>query len=181
MLMEIIGFSIVTLYNFTNSYSIMTYLEYPIILLQVYVLLYYVLKYRRLLWRPIITFAIFTYFASVLGFALGFFSRNLLSYMVPFCTPLSGFAKVTYIYGIIKAGNADEVSLTTWIISVSTNMSRLFTVYVDSADVKLMINFLVSSLLSAGVLVTALFYQYKYPAVQKRQNRRRSSCKNHDD
>ncbi|CAH2035055.1 unnamed protein product, partial [Iphiclides podalirius] len=81
--------------------------------------------------------------------------------MVPFCTPLSGFAKVTYMYGIIKAGNADAVSLTTWIISVATNMSRLFTVYVDSADVKLMINFLVSTLLSTGVLVTALLYQYQ--------------------
>ncbi|CAG9788985.1 unnamed protein product [Diatraea saccharalis] len=78
---------------------------------------------------------------------------------VPFCTPLSGFAKVTYIYGIIRAGNADAVSLTTWIISVATNLARVFTVYVDSADAKLMANFYISTLLSTGVLLTALYYQ----------------------
>ncbi|XP_068632997.1 solute carrier family 66 member 3 [Battus philenor] len=173
MLMEILGFTIVTLYNYTNRYNIMTYLEYPIILVQAYVLLYYVMKYQYVLGCPMVPFATFAYFITVLGFGTGFMPKYLLSYMVPFCTPLSGFAKVTYIYGIVKCGNANGVSLTTWIISVATNMSRLFTVYVDSADLKLMINFTISTLLSSGVLLTALIYQLKCSS----NDRKTCTCK----
>lgn len=42
----------------------------------------------------------------------------------PLCPPLSGFAKISYMYGIIKAENADAVSLTTWIISITTNLCK---------------------------------------------------------
>lgn len=48
----------------------------------------------------------------------------MLLHLQPLCTPLSGSAKVTYIYGIIKAANADAVSCTTWIISILTNMGK---------------------------------------------------------
>ncbi|CAH2103615.1 unnamed protein product [Euphydryas editha] len=161
MLMEITGFTIVALYNFTNQYSVMTYLEYPIILLQIYVMLYYVMKFRGILSAPIVLLGTMMYFGTIFGFASELLPKEILSYLLPFCTPLSGTAKVTYIYGIVKAANADAVSLTTWIISVLTNLSRLFTVYVDSADIKLMFNFLVSTMLSAGVLTTAMYYQMR--------------------
>ncbi|KAL0851793.1 hypothetical protein ABMA28_000102 [Loxostege sticticalis] len=163
MVMEVTGFSIMTLYNFTNSYSIMTYMEYPIILIQVYILFYYVLMYKRLLHLPIVRIATIAYIGLVAGFMLGLLPKIILAYLVPLCTPLSGFAKVTYVYGIVKSSNADAVSLTTWIISVLTNLSRIFTVYVDSGDGKLMFNFLVSSVLSAGVLFTAIYYQSFVP------------------
>ncbi|CAH0716254.1 unnamed protein product, partial [Brenthis ino] len=178
MLMEITGFTITTLYNYTNQYSVMTYLEYPIILLQIYVLLYYVLKFRGFIYAPIVLVTTVAYFTTTLGFAFGLFPKDILLYLVPFCTPLSGSAKVTYMYGIIKAANADAVSLTTWIISVLTNLSRLFTVYVDSGDKTLMINFLVSTLLSSGVLFSALYYQM-YPTKKKTQRQRSRSASVH--
>lgn len=159
LLMEITGFSIMTLYNYTNQYSLMTYLEYPIILVQVYVMLYYVLKYKNLLSWPMLPVFTGVYTVAVLSFALGCLPKYILNYLVPFCTPLSGFAKVSYIYGIIVAGNANAVSLTTWVISVATNLARIFTVYVDSADKNLIINFSVSTILSSGVFLTALYYQ----------------------
>ncbi|KAM3968470.1 solute carrier family 66 member 3-like [Aphomia sociella] len=159
MMMEVTGFTIITLYNFTNQYGLLTYLEYPIILLQVYVLFYYVLKYKRLLYLPIVTVVAGVYFCTVVAFMTGLLPKTILSFLVPFCTPLSGFAKVTYIYGIIKVANADAVSLTTWVISISTNFARIFTVYLDSTDWKLMANFTISTLLSSGVLATALYYQ----------------------
>ncbi|XP_052751458.1 solute carrier family 66 member 3-like [Galleria mellonella] len=174
MLMEVTGFTIVTLYNYTNQYGLITYLEYPIILLQVYVLFYYVLKYKRLIQLPVVPIATLLYFGTVGALMVGLLPKSILSYLVPFCTPLSGFAKVTYIYGIIKAANADAVSLTTWIISISTNFARIFTVYLDSADIKLMANFTISTLLSSGVLLTALYYQRQSAA---RQHRRKSGVR----
>lgn len=159
LLMEITGFSIMVLYNFTNRYSMLTYLEYPIILVQVYILFYYVLKYKNLLQLPIVPVATVAYTVTFIGFMFGCLPKSILTYLVPFCTPVSGFAKIVYIYGIVKAENADAVALSTWIISMATNLARIFTVYVDSADVNLMINFFVSTLLSTGVLMTALYYQ----------------------
>ncbi|KAJ8737909.1 hypothetical protein PYW08_000504 [Mythimna loreyi] len=159
MLMEVFGFSIMTLYNYTNSYSIMTYMEYPIILLQVYVMFYYVLKYKKLLACSMVPIITILYTCTALAFVVGALPKTILSYLVPLCTPLSGFAKVTYIYGIVSEENADAISLTTWVISVATNLARIFTIYVDSGDKKLMLNFLISTILSSAVLGTALYYK----------------------
>ncbi|XP_047040863.1 solute carrier family 66 member 3 [Helicoverpa zea] len=173
LLMEIFGFSIMTLYNYTNDYGIMTYMEYPIILLQVYVMFYYVLKFKKMLCMSIVPITTIAYVSAVAAFAMGTLPKHILSYLVPLCTPLSGFAKVTYIYGIVCEGNADAVSLTTWVISVATNLARIFTVYVDSADMKLMTNFFISTLLSLAVLCTAVYY--KRQCCPPRRQRRKSN------
>lgn len=36
-----------TSYNYTNGYSLLSYLEYPIILVQEYILIFFVLKYLK--------------------------------------------------------------------------------------------------------------------------------------
>lgn len=71
-----------TLYNFTNKYSLMTYLEYPIILLQVYVLVYYTLKYNNILNRPIVPLISITYIATVAGFAFNILPKEYLTFLV---------------------------------------------------------------------------------------------------
>ncbi|XP_028156989.1 PQ-loop repeat-containing protein 3 [Ostrinia furnacalis] len=163
MLMETASFTIMFLYNYTSNYSVETYLEYPIILAQVYVLFYYVLMYKRLLHLKLVKFIIVLYFALIIGFLTGYLHPILLSVFVPLCTPMSGAAKVSYLYGIIADNNADGVSITTWIISIFTNVSRIFTVYMDSGDVKLMFNFLVSTILSSSVLATAMYFKFFVP------------------
>ncbi|KOB68315.1 PQ loop repeat-containing protein 3 [Operophtera brumata] len=177
-MLTIMSFTIMTLYNYLNNYGLMSYMEYPIILLQVYVMMYFVLKYKGMLDTPIAPLMTVIYFAGIAGFLMEILHKDILSYLVPLCTPLSGFAKVTYIYGIIKTGNAENVSLVTWIISMLTNVSRVFTVYVDSADPKLLFNFFVSTILSSGVLGTAIFYQAmartKHRVARRKTGRRRS-------
>lgn len=39
------SYTVMTSYNFTNGYSVLSYLEYPIILFQEYILIFLVLKY----------------------------------------------------------------------------------------------------------------------------------------
>ncbi|CAH0577876.1 unnamed protein product [Chrysodeixis includens] len=177
LIMEVVGFSIMTLYNYTNRYAIMTYLEYPIILLQVYVMFYHVLMYENLLAKPVVPLCALAYVSLVSGFMLNILPKDLLSYMMPLCPPLSGFAKISYMYGIIKAENADAVSLTTWVISISTNLSRIFTVYVDSADWKLMANFFISSMLSVAVLITALYYKRQTTVCDDPRHQRRKAAR----
>lgn len=71
-----------SLYNFTNGYSIMTYMEYVIILLQVYVLFYYVLLYNRMLNQPVVHITTGIYFTLLCAFAIELLPKDILSFLV---------------------------------------------------------------------------------------------------
>ncbi|XP_052751473.1 solute carrier family 66 member 3-like isoform X2 [Galleria mellonella] len=168
ILLEITGFTIIGLYNYTNQYSLIAYLEYPLLLLQVYVMFYYALKYKNMLHSRKVHICAIIYFSIVVAFLIGLFPKVLLTYLMPLCPALSGCAKITYMYGIIKAANADAVSLMTWFISISTNGARIFTVYMDSADWRLMANFIISTSLGSGVLATAIYYKSQTAALKSK-------------
>lgn len=55
-----------TSYNFTNGYSVLSYLEYPIILFQEYILIFLVLKYLNKI-------NIFSILVSILYIAISIF------------------------------------------------------------------------------------------------------------
>lgn len=82
-----------SLYNYRNDYSVMTYLEYPIILVQIYVLLYYVLRYQRLLDTTLVPMAVGSYIIIVLAFLLGFLPKHFLHVLVVSNTGGSIFSK----------------------------------------------------------------------------------------
>lgn len=71
-----------TLYNFTNHYSLMTYLEYPIILFQIFVMLYYALLYKRMVNIYLVPLAAMVYVAIVLSFVTELLPSEILSYLV---------------------------------------------------------------------------------------------------
>lgn len=77
-----------TLYNYLNNYGTMTYLEYPIILIQVYVMMFLVLKYKGMLDMPIVPVMTGLYFACISGFLIGVLPKSLLSLMVVSITVL---------------------------------------------------------------------------------------------
>ncbi|XP_045509816.1 solute carrier family 66 member 3 [Colias croceus] len=179
IIMEIIGYTIMTMYNIKNDYSVMTYLEYPVLLVQMYFMLFVVLRakgYLILITIPATVTMI--YGLIVLLFMFEVIPVAFLNFIVPICTPLSGFAKVGYIMGILKTQNSDAVSLETWAMSVATNGARFFCVLADSGDINLMVNYFVSVVLSAGVLAAAIYYQmYPVPRVVISTRRREPSVR----
>lgn len=60
----------------------MTYMEYPIILIQMFVLLFYVLKYQKLLKRTIVPIVAIIYVSIATAFVLDWLPCGLLSYMM---------------------------------------------------------------------------------------------------
>lgn len=60
----------------------MTYLEYPIILMQVYIMLYYVLKFNGIISKPFVSLGALVYFAAVIGFGLEILPKEMLSYSI---------------------------------------------------------------------------------------------------
>lgn len=47
--MELFSYTVMISYNYTSGYDFLSYMEYPVLLLQEYVLIYYAFKYQDLL------------------------------------------------------------------------------------------------------------------------------------
>lgn len=77
LLLELFGYTVMMLYNYTYSYSLLSYLEYPILLVQEYVLIALVLKYKNMLNQNSLTI-IGAYCLLVFLFAVQILPRFLL-------------------------------------------------------------------------------------------------------
>lgn len=158
LLLELTSYTVMASYNFTNGYSILSYLEYPVILLQEYILIFLVLKYLN----KINTFSILVsilYIAISISFAMQLIPKVVLTILVPLCTPISVSSKVVQLVAIFRAKNADTVSPITWFISAFTNLTRVFTIWMDSADILLLGNFIISVILSSSIMFSAIYYR----------------------
>ncbi|XP_023719284.1 solute carrier family 66 member 3 [Cryptotermes secundus] len=159
LLLELTSYSIMTCYNYCNSYALLSYMEYPIILVQEIVLIFLVLKYMGFLGTN--SFACFGLYIAITGaFLCGLLPKTILAVLAPMCTPVSASSKVVQLIEILRTKNAESVSILTWFLSAFTNFTRVFTIYMDSADVTLLVNFSVSVFLSSSVMLSAIYYKH---------------------
>ncbi|PBC25349.1 solute carrier family 66 member 3 [Apis cerana] len=158
LLLELTSYTVMTSYNFTNGYSVLSYLEYPIILFQEYILIFLVLKYLN----KINIFSILVsilYIVTSISLAMQLIPKFVLTILAPLCTPISVSSKIIQLLAIIRAKNADTVSPITWFISAFTNLTRVFTIWMDSADILLLGNFVISVILSSSIMCFTIYYK----------------------
>lgn len=124
LLMETCSYTVSMLYNYVNSYAILNYLEYPILLVQEYALVYYVLLYKGLLGNAKMYIGL--YWAVFFLFALSVLPAWILVVLLPFTTPVSATSKVLQLVEIIRTKESETVSLMTWFISAFSNASKGF-------------------------------------------------------
>ncbi|XP_058831330.1 solute carrier family 66 member 3 [Topomyia yanbarensis] len=158
LLMELCSYTVTMLYNFTNRYALLSYMEYPVLLIQEYVLVYVVLKYKNLLNQTSYIWSA-VYLVVFVGFATEIIPGSLLMMLVPFTTPVGATSKVMQLVAILRTKDSQSVSLITWGISAVTNSTRIYTILLDSGDKMLLANFGISSVLSASVLLAAWYYK----------------------
>uniref|UniRef100_A0A182PB69 F-box/WD repeat-containing protein 7 n=1 Tax=Anopheles epiroticus TaxID=199890 RepID=A0A182PB69_9DIPT len=158
LLMELCSYTVTMLYNYTNGYAFLSYLEYPILLVQEYVLIYYVLHYESLLGKRAYQWAAL-YLVVFVGFATAIIPSSLLIMLVPFTTPVGATSKVMQLIAILRSKDSQSVSLITWGISAFTNSTRIYTIMLDSGDKMLLANFGISTVLSSSVLLAAWYYK----------------------
>jgi len=156
--LELFTYSAMMLYNYCYDYQTLTYLEYPVLLIQQYILIYLVLKYKRLL-VPNTYYAVGGYALVVFLFVYNILPKFLLAMVVPLCTPIGASSKIIQLAEIIRNKDAATVSLTTWFISAFTNLTRIYTVSVSSGDTMLLTNFTISFLLSLAVYLAASYFK----------------------
>ncbi|XP_044733031.1 solute carrier family 66 member 3 [Chrysoperla carnea] len=160
LLLEVYSYSVSICYNYRNGYALLSYLEYHFLLVQDWIIIYLTLQYSNL-----INFKAFAgaslYFGIFAMFLLGFVPPGILTALIPFNTPISASSKVVQLIKIIQLGNAESISLFTWFISASTNFTRIISILMDSNDPILLLNFVVSTILSTSILLTAYYYKRK--------------------
>lgn len=158
LFLELTSYTVMTGYNYTNGYSLLSYFEYPIILVQEYILIFLVLKYlSRLNARSLLCAIIYLVLSGCL--LLEIVPKIILTFLAPMCTPISASSKIVQLLAILRAKNAESVSPLTWFISAFTNLTRVFTIWMDSADLLLLGNFVISVLLSSSIMFSALYYR----------------------
>ncbi|XP_015123205.1 PQ-loop repeat-containing protein 3 [Diachasma alloeum] len=159
LMLELTSYTVMTSYNYTNGYALLTYLEYPVILAQEFLLIYLVLKYRNQVNNIKSIFFAICYFVLSTCILIQVVPKYVLTILAPMCTPISASSKLVQLLAIVRAKNADSVSLLTWFISAFTNTTRIFTIWVDSGDILLLGNCIISSLLSSSIMFSALYYK----------------------
>ncbi|XP_063708009.1 solute carrier family 66 member 3 [Culicoides brevitarsis] len=159
LLMETCSYTVSMLYNYVNRYALLNYLEYPILLLQEYVLVYYVLLYKGILDGRNCKIFIGIYWLVAFFFAFNVLPAWILVVLLPFTTPVSATSKVLQLVEILRTKESETVSLMTWFISAFSNATRIYTVMLDSGDAMLLANFTVSTVLSSLVLLAAWYYK----------------------
>ncbi|KAF7270768.1 hypothetical protein GWI33_016274 [Rhynchophorus ferrugineus] len=156
--MELSNYTVMISYNFRNGYALLSYLEYPIILIQEFILIFLVLKYKDFL-NIYTLVASMVYFSIAASFLIGVVPLGLLSFLVPLCTPVGASSKVIQLAEILRTKNAQSVSILTWLISAFTNFTRVFTITMESADLSLLLNFSLNTFLSSSVMIAAIAYK----------------------
>ncbi|XP_059615261.1 solute carrier family 66 member 3 [Phlebotomus argentipes] len=158
LILEVCSYTVTFSYNFCKQYALMSYMEYPILLLQEYVLILLVLKYQNLLNRKTFIF-IGLYTLCTVMFLTKILPMWLLTVLLPLTTPVGATSKVIQLMEILRTKNSESVSLMTWLLSSFTNCTRIFTILMDSADYMLLMNFTISFFLSFAVFSTANHYK----------------------
>ncbi|KAF0766137.1 PQ-loop repeat-containing protein 3 [Aphis craccivora] len=158
LLLDLINLSTTTCYNYTNNYSLMAYMEYPIILFQQYLLIGIVLYYNNRLNLKVFILSVL-YIGIFSAFVCKLLPSSILTILVPFGTPISLSSKCLQLYTIMKFKNADSISLTSWFISAYTNGARIYTISMDSADKIMLTNFCLNTSLSTSILLASVYYK----------------------
>lgn len=136
----------------------MNYFEYIILLAQNYALIVIVLFYRKQINQKFLTLVgIYVLVASL--FAMYILPKSILTLFIPFTLPMSATSKILQFLEIYKAKDSSTISSITWFISAFTNATRIYTILLDSADIMLLTNFIVSTGLSSAVLGAVIYYK----------------------
>ncbi|KAG8231712.1 hypothetical protein J437_LFUL018956 [Ladona fulva] len=123
LMLELSSYSVMASYNYCNGYALLSYMEYPIIIFQEIILIYLVLKYMDLL--NAVSAGLFGLYLAVFGgFLFGIIPPQILTFLVPLCTPVSASSKVVQLLAILRAKDSTSISITTWCLSAFTNLNH---------------------------------------------------------
>lgn len=154
LLLELIGFIVFVTYQMYYDYPPPTYLEYPILIAQDVILLLLILHYNGSLRQSFL-------YALVLvgGWRLLTVEKWIIDLAMSLCTFISAASKFAQLQCLWKSKDAGQVSALSWAMATYTCMARIYTTTVTTADMQVLVRFIIMTSLNMWVLLTVLYYQ----------------------
>lgn len=158
LLLELTSYTIMLSYNIYSAYPLVTYFEYPMMVLQDIVMLTVFLSFNGLM-SPAVILPASGAMCFAYAICTGMLPHALITTLVGLCTPISASSKLVALLTIIRSKNSSTVSVSSWLISSYTCVTRIFTTYMDSADYALLLNFGTSFILNSMIVAAAIAYK----------------------
>lgn len=168
LMLELTSYCISLSYNVYSGYSLASYFEYPLLVIQDIVMLVIFLsltgRLSSFLLLPVSVYVTFVYMIIS-----GTFPHAFIVTLVGLTTPISASSKIMSLLTILRVKDSSSVSVGSYSISLYTCLTRILTIYVESADPVLLLNFGVSTLLNTLIILAAIAYQPKEKLEDKKE------------
>jgi len=168
ILLELTSYSIGLIYAVSNEYALMSYLEYPFLVVQDVLLLGIVLYYSNQL--GLSSLAAFGVYSSIIyAFLSGMVPMSVVITLMSLSTPVAAMSKIAQLRSLHQSQNSDSVSLLTWSIAVYTTITRIFTTVSQSIDIPLLTNYSVSLILNMTIIALTVHLRRSKPKETKKE------------
>ncbi|TWW71691.1 solute carrier family 66 member 3 [Takifugu flavidus] len=154
LLLELVGFIVFLTYQMYYDYPPPTYLEYPILIAQDFILLLLIFHYDGHLGQSLIYILLF-----VGGWRLLTVEKWIIDSAMSLCTFISAASKFAQLQCLWRSKDAGQVSAITWAMASYTCLVRIYTTAVTTGDTQVLVRFFVITLLNLWVLLTVIYYQ----------------------
>merc|ERR1712126_149252 len=156
--LQLFSNSLQTGFYINESYPVIIYLEYPLLILQELLLLYIV---GRLSSSILSSLQYITGYITLIALVGGgLFSKAIILFILSFNIPLGLSSKVVQVNDIRKEGSSDSVSSVPFLINILTRLARLYTTFTSTITPEplLVINSIIQ--ISANTVVLAVIQMF---------------------
>jgi len=157
ILMELLNHGVQTGFYISESYPLLSYLEYPFLVLQNFVLLLLIGQCSNTLFKSV-TYV--TAYSTLIGIvSSGFFSKASILTAMSLNIPVGLSSKYAQVAAIRSSGTSDNVSYSAWVINAVSGMARIYTHIAARGETLILFNFSIMTI--ANFLVVVAIYSYR--------------------
>eukprot|EP00090_Calanus_glacialis_P015712 TRINITY_DN24769_c0_g1_i1.p1 TRINITY_DN24769_c0_g1~~TRINITY_DN24769_c0_g1_i1.p1 ORF type:complete len:205 (-),score=44.26 TRINITY_DN24769_c0_g1_i1:96-710(-) len=134
----------------SESYPPLEYLEYPLLVLQNFTLLFLVGVVSGSLFKSLQYITAFSTLIAVIGG--GYFTKSTILMAMSLNIPIGVSAKLAQINAIRSTGSSDNVSYMAYLINFITGAARLYTHFMSRGETMVLANFAIMMCANMGVM-----------------------------
>jgi len=152
-----------------ESYPLVNYLEYPLLIVQNFVLIYIIGEVTNSIIKSVFTIAAFITFIYVVG--IGAIPKYLLVAALGANSLIGVISKLAQIRAIRGAGNSDSVSYMFYVMMMVTSSMRVYTNMIRiNWEAMVVLNLVVSVISNAAVTATISIYRGRQIGKDKKED-----------
>ncbi|XP_071999690.1 solute carrier family 66 member 3 [Engystomops pustulosus] len=164
VLLEVTGFLVFLRYQMYYDYPMETYLEYPILIAQDAVLVLFILYYSGSMRSALSYSGMFFGLWNILVL-----KKWIIDVALNLCTLISASSKFLQLQHLWRTQDSGQASALTWAMATYTCVTRIFTTWMTTGDIAVLVRFIVMLILNCWVVITIVKYRKK-PEDKKKED-----------